>query len=376
MAEAQRRANSALIEQLLSRGYEFDFFQAVRLLEHLAREERDRSGLAALAPVGLGNTPRNEPIRFRAPPTLSFAPSAIHEIRATAGKGDGKLAWPVEMTISFLGLVGPSGVLPHHYSSQVIERTSAGDHALREFLEMFQHRATSFFFQAWQKYRFPFAYESYLAEKKSAEGRSGAPQERDLFTFCLTCLPGLGTAGLANRLSVDDQAIVYYSGHYSHQPRSAVGLEGVLSDYFGVPARVEQFRGRWINLPPDQRTSLPTAQNPRGLNCVLGQGAIAGARIWNVNSLFRIRLGPVDYRTFESFMPSGLAMRRLCDLVRLYVGPELDFEVQPVLKKEEVPLTQLRGAGQGPSRLGWNTWLRSRPLPQDGEKAVFRSLDA
>ena len=47
-----------------------------------------------------------------------------------------------------------------------------------------------------------------------------------------------------------------------------------------------------------------------------------------------------------------------------------DFDIQPILRKDEVPLCRIGGGGE-PSRLGWNTWLRSQPLPHDARDAVF-----
>jgi predicted component of type VI protein secretion system len=60
----------------------------------------------------------------------------------------------------------------------------------------------------------------------------------------------------------------------------------------------------------------------------------------------------------------------LCHLVRLYGGPEFDFDVQLVLRKEDVPECRMAAGDDGP-RLGWNTWMRSQPLPRDADEAAF-----
>ena len=53
------------------------------------------------------------------------------------------------------------------------------------------------------------------------------------------------------------------------------------------------------------------------------------------------------------------------------VGMEFDFEVQLVLKKDEVPACQLtRDAPVGP-RLGWTTWLCTAPPAADVEDVAF-----
>ena len=67
--------------------------------------------------------------------------------------------------------------------------------------------------------------------------------------------------------------------------------------------------------------------------------------------------------------PLLVAIRSLRGLVRFYAGPELDFDVELVLKKDEVPGSTLGGDG-GP-RLGWTSWLKTREFSQgDGEVRI------
>src|SRR5262249_46995051 len=108
----------------------------------------------------------------------------------------------------------------------------------------------------------------------------------------------------------------------------------------------------------------------------VGVGGVAGERVWDVQSKIRIRLGPLDYGRFTEYLPdpAPTAERKafflLAQLVRLYVGPALSFDVQLVLTAEEVPECRLTEGGIGP-RLGWNTWSLSRPLTRDAEDATF-----
>jgi type VI secretion system protein ImpH len=96
-----------------------------------------------------------------------------------------------------------------------------------------------------------------------------------------------------------------------------------------------------------------------------------------VQSKIRVRLGPLDYTEFVEFLPDRTAASQrkaiflLMHLVRLYAGPELDFDVQLLLKADGVPLCRLvESEGIGP-RLGWNTWLCSLPRSANAEDAVF-----
>ena len=172
---------------------------------------------------------------------------------------------------------------------------------------------------------------------------------------------------------MDDLALLHYAGLFAQQPHNAVGLEAVLSDYFGQPVRVVQFTGQWLVLEPASRSRLAEG------NCELGVNAVAGERVWDVASKFRVRLGPLRYADFVELLPDSAPVPRrkgfflLSQLVRLYAGPELDFEVQLALRGEEVPGCELREAGEGElgARLGWNTWLPAGQMPPSVDDVVF-----
>ena len=94
-------------QHLYDEPFVFDFFQAVRLLERLS---------PGRVHVGHGGPPRREVVRFRALPSLEFPASAVHALAPAAGEQA-----PPLMTVTFLGLHGPSGVLPRHYN-ELIQR--------------------------------------------------------------------------------------------------------------------------------------------------------------------------------------------------------------------------------------------------------------
>lgn len=371
--------------RLFEEGFAFDFFQAVRLLERLAPKS---------SPVGRAGVPEKEVVRFRAHLSLSFPPSSIYEIQPPSA------VLPVPaMTVAFMGLTGPSGILPQHYTELLLrqERDAKGPEkgAIRAWFDLFNHRLISLFWRAWEKYRFYIRYErdQYIR---------GGP---DTFMQALFSLVGLGIpenavpaeSPLHNRLRVasrvrvartgetqeqilariDDLSLLHYGGFLAHRPRCAVSLEAMLRDYFGFDVQVKQFQGQWLYLERANQSSL----DPDGGNCRLGIDLVAGERVWDVQCKFRVRLGPLDYATFEEFLPDRSprpgrkAFFLLVHLVRLYVGPELDFDVQPVLRARDVPECRLTANGASGPRLGWNTWIRSQPMTHDAADAVFEGQE-
>jgi type VI secretion system protein ImpH len=320
--------------QLLTEGHRFQFFQAVRLLERL---EADRH------PVGRDGPPSREIVRFRTRVSLEFPASQIHEVRETA-------AGQTEMVVAFFGMTGPLGVLPHPYTELLVERTRRQDTAFWEFLDLFHHRFLSHFYRAWEKYRFPVAYE-----------RSG----RDPFTEYLFDLIGMGTPGLAGRMSVPDQGLLLYAGLIAQRPHSSTAIESILRHHFGVPVRIRQFFPQWLALDPEFQNRLGAT------NSGIGGNLICGERIRDAQSKFRVRIGPMSLAAYLRFLPGGQSFREVADLTRLLAGMEFDFDVQLVLAASEVPPCRLSEAAAAPPRLGWTTWLTTRPVSEDASPVVL-----
>ena len=88
------------------------------------------------------------------PPSLAFPAAEIQRLELPEDD-----AGQPRMDVNFLGLTGPQGVLPIYYTQLIAERARLRDTAIRDFLDIFNHRMISLFYRAWEKYRFPIGYE-------------------------------------------------------------------------------------------------------------------------------------------------------------------------------------------------------------------------
>jgi type VI secretion system protein ImpH len=331
-------ARSELEERLRKEPYLFEFFQAVRLLERFLPDK---------VKVGKFAPPSAEVARFRANSTLVFPASEIQELRWPA-------QGPVEMKVNFMGLTGPEGVLPPNYTAFLVERARAGDSAAVDLFDTFNHRIISFFFQAWEKYRFWIAYER---------------GERDQFSHHLLDLIGLGTPGLQDRQAVGDDSLLYYSGLLAQRPRSAAALEQILTDYFEVPVEVEQFAGGWYRLDSSDQCSF---EDRKSYSEQLGVGAVVGDEVWDQTARVRIKIGPLSLAHYKEFLPTGSAFEPLRVLTRFFSNDEFDFEVQLILNRNEVPRCELGGDAETAPRLGWTTWGRTKETTRDVADTILQ----
>lgn len=321
---------------ILEQGHKFEFLQAVRVLEQLSPGRK---------PVGYAGPPSDEAVRFGARQSLSFPASEIQSIVA-----DESGQTPPDMIVNFMGLTGPLGVLPYCYTELLLERIFRKDYTLRDFLDLFNHRAISLFYRASTKYHFLIDYE-----RNPEEG----------IAQYLSDLTGMGTPALKNRMKITDQIFLFYSGLFNQQPRSACGLEGILHDYFQVPAEIEMFIGQWIRMEPGNLTRLGIQNSTLGVDFILGE------RIWDRQSKFRVQLGPLSLAQIRQFFPGSPAFEELVQLIRLYAGIEHDFDVSLVPEIKEASSCQLRSDGEAGARLGWSSWLAMRENKVQADSIIF-----
>jgi type VI secretion system protein ImpH len=239
------------------------------------------------------------------------------------------------------------------YSELVADRVRQRDHALRDFLDLFNHRIISLFFRAW--------------ERTHAHGPGGGG-ERDILQDHLLDLAGLGTPGLTNRLGLPPAALPFYVGLLAIPTRPAAALELLIEDYFGVPVEVEQFVGGWYSIDEASQCALGDESTS---STQLGFGAVAGDEIWDLQARARLRIGPLSRAQYDSFLPTGRAYEELRALTRFFTGEQVDIELQLVLARDDVPPVSLGLDGQAATPLGWCTWLRSRPFSRDASDTIL-----
>ena len=99
MSNPQVNGKLDIVRQLGDEPFNFDFFQAVRILDWSNREENSNR---TAQPIGRDAVPKNEAVRIKAHQSLSFPSGLVAEFDLSQ---DDK---PPEMTVPFFGLTGPT----------------------------------------------------------------------------------------------------------------------------------------------------------------------------------------------------------------------------------------------------------------------------
>jgi type VI secretion system protein ImpH len=318
-----RSAAAALYAKLATEPWAFSFYQAMRRLE-AAWPDRPR--------FGHSNRLAQDPVRLAQEASVIFAPATL------AGWQPSEADVPARLLVHFFGLFGPDGPLPLHLTEYARDRRrNHRDPTFQRFADIFHHRTLSLFYRAWANSRPTVSFDR---------------PEEDRFALYVGALMGLGMDSLRHRDAMPDLTKLHFAGHLSGQTRHAEGLASILTAFFCMPVRIETFIGAWLTLPNNDRTRLGAGANTAGL----GTTALLGGRVWTRQHKFRIVFGPLSLTEYLRLLPGGLSFHRLIPIVRNYAGDTLLWDVNLILRREEVPPIELGRTG----RLGWTTWLMPR----------------
>jgi type VI secretion system protein ImpH len=324
----------ALAQALAREPHRFHPWHALRLFE-CAHPARPRLGRSVRV--------QDDPVRLGQEPALTFAPAAV---AACTMDGVG----PPRVAMAFFGVFGPNGPLPLHLTEYARDRMrNAADPTFSRFADVFHHRMLCLLYRAW------------------ASGQPALSFDRpddDTYGRWIGAVAGYGTPGLLGRDALPDAFRRHHAGRLAGASRSPEALRDMITDFFRVPARIEEFVPQWLPLPPELLSRLG------GASATLGVTATAGTRVHDVQGRFRIVLGPVGLEDFQRFLPGRDSVTRLLALVRSFLHDELAWDVQVVLRRDAVPATRLSAT----ARLGWTTWLSSGPARHDASEYCIDPL--
>lgn len=273
---------------------------------------------------------------------------AVHPVSKVCHWIDGRAT----LRTTFAALSGPLGSLPPAYNETMMHEARNRAHAFSTFIDIFNARLAALFTDACEKYRLARLLHWH-------------PRQNNSFIEALLSLAGFGTAYVIEESLVCQDVLLRYCGFWAARARNAVNLAAMLQDYCGLPVSIEQFRPRWLAITEAEQSQLGLA------NVRLGHNSIAGSAILDQNSCFRIVIGPVNYTEYLTLYPGSGCLHELCAITQLFAGDGLAFDVQIILKKEDMPFSRL-GSGET-SRLGWNLWARTAPAVEDSTQTIITS---
>lgn len=304
--------------------------------------------------LGAARRPASEPLRLGQPPVWRFCAPGVVAMTVESGRR--------RIDQVDFGLLGPQGPLPLWITDWVSEQGRRAEAApMRRFMDLLSHRLGLLHYRAWAQVQ------------PSVDGRVDR-----LRVWCDHLTGGVGMNPSSERLH-------RFAGRLWQPSRDADGLRRWCAWVVGVPVRVHGWSGRWLALPTSQRTRLtgrsssatgkagtrpgnrvPGPQDDAGR---LGEGAVLGRQIWDVQQGVRVVLGPLDAAQYDRLQPGGAGHGRLSALLGDWLGLRWTWTLQYRLAAADCPRLRLDGG----TRLGVNSWL---PRPSARGDATDRSVDS
>ena len=192
----------------------------------------------------------------------------------------------VEVTINLLSLAGIQGPLPTPYTELIIDRLKQKDMGLNDFLDIFNHRLAQLYYKIYKKY---------------TPGFDLCPPDKSMFGKTVLSISGINFSYTLDQ-KMSNRIFLKYAGILWQRPRSLIGLEQILSDFFKIKVRIHSFQGRFEKIDEQDWTII----GHQGKNSSLGITTIIGQKAWITSSHLRLEFGPFDETTAKYFLGSSV----------------------------------------------------------------------
>jgi len=329
-----RRSTINIIEDLEEFSDEYDYFQAVKLINRYQLEKK-----AEVKDTTTRRRRRVKPtetkVKIRPDLSLDYVDSDIKSVEVD---DDGN----IELTTNFMGLYGISSPLPAYYTEELLDDQWDGDDAPRDFLDIIHQHLYPMLYSAWQKYR--FAHQT-------------VEQHQEKYWDILYSFIGLSDAEFrdCNKYS---QRLLPYLGLISQRQKSMLGFTTILKDVLNTDdVKVIPCVERTVNIPDSQYSQIGFGQNVLGVDCTIG------TTIQDRMGKSTIEISSVTGEYLQKCLNDEEYIDFIRSLCKFYLSQPLDIEIVLVLDKNQVSGVTLGQTNW--SGLGVDSWLQHPNVPKD-----------
>ena len=297
------------IQDLLNNPSDYDFTAAVNLLHCWLKSQN--------LPTGWLN------LKYSAHLSLAFPSADIKTIESINGQ-------EFKLFANFLAIYGSTSPLPNYYTEALFEDIHEDNSAVRDFLDLFQHRLYEIYYEF---------YLSFQLNNDSEKSRN--------YCHKIYALAGLGTLGIHSKIPQQQQ--LRYAALLARKHRTYQGLCTLLSDFIGAPVAIEPFILLQRPIPVEQHVLLGQQ------NCVLGENMHIGQSYESARNNLQLCLTPLKLETFKRLLPQQSLSLAVMELIKTYILKPMHIRMHLQLEGSEHTPATLNGTN--PSILGQDAWL-------------------
>ncbi|MDR3285163.1 MAG: type VI secretion system baseplate subunit TssG [Holosporales bacterium] len=337
---------SLKIKKLVSNPYDYEFPKAVHVLNKLLQSFCYKTG----------NDFSGINIYFKSTVRYTNPASDVDKIEFsfnTYKTSNQKIDYfsPV-LWVNFTGIAGIQGPLALIYTEKVFRETRAGKKIFARFLDIFNHRIISLFYEA----------------PKSIPGYSDEPPQKSIIGGLLKAFGGIDQSE-ENEESWNDYTkyLITYKSMFWQRVRSTINLKQMLQNFLNTKIHISEFVGNFFNISDKEVTKIGRLN---GNLITLGRDSVLGDRVWRQNTRINITVLEVDFKTYETFNPykNGKNLEHLLQICKSYIPAfirtQFFIKIDQKFKKKTILMEK--------HHLGFDTWLGTKIIENEQARMIAR----
>ena len=326
MASTYWRTDHTVETLLAEQQVGWEFLQLVKLILSMTDDEGIADDNAILNRL-------SEKIKFKASLAADFPPSEIRKVQHT---GEDK---PVDITLINNVLSSNNGPLPEPFLAWIRGLSHSGDHAMADFLDLFNNRLSAL------RYLIARVTRPNLIDAAANNTETG------------TLFHSLSGA-LFNRKVQD--ADLRLTGLLANNRMSFPVVKQMLYFCMGLPLQtLNSYRGGWLSVDKQDHSMLGNKQV-----CRLGKTATLGTKVWDQQQAIELVIGPLSWSQVRALVPGGDNFQEFVNLLRRITDCRCDCKIVLLLPQQQLPTAQL----------GTNSRIGSITVEQESENKTSEKL--
>lgn len=276
--------------------------------------------------IGTAVRAHQETVQLGQTASLAFAPREIADI---SKEDDG-----YHINVFNLGMLGPQGPLPLHYTEMIKDRVdNHHDTTLNDFINLFHHRALSLHYRAW-------------AKSQATAGLDRVDDEQ--FAQYIWHLSGFNAQHNAH---LPSHHYLSNASHFVHRDHNPDALVKAISHHFQVHVKLHAYEFHWLHLSAEDQSRIGKANSP----AQMGINATIGSAVPDVQQRFYLEIGPLSLSDYTHFLPNGDYINALQSLIKTCVGIDYQWDIALTIQSDTIPEATLGNQVQ----LGRTAWIHS-----------------
>lgn len=295
-----------LVKDLVERSSQFNFYQVVRLMQHLVAQNPDL-------------------LKFRSLANMAYPAADIEAIEQD------KDAFTLDAT--FLSLTSASSPLPDFYIESMLRDVHYDSTVVQELLDIIHQRLYPLLFNTWKNRSALLQINEYHNDRTL----------NALYSFM-----GLADVDIRRKFS-NAASLLKFICYFATEHKSIRALSSLLSQYYNVPVDVCSFQPALQKIPKAQHNHIGVKNNQ------LSETAYLGSECYSCSNNLLIQIGPLNAEQFPKFLAHSDNIKILEELLDLYVNEPFGFFIEVILDRSNFKPAQLSDGFT--NQLGITSWL-------------------